>query len=51
MFDEFLNCFRLNPGIGEISLRLLCAMPVGVVIGTTTPALTGVRRGCEHANL
>lgn len=34
MFDEFLNSFKMEPGIWEICLRLLCAMVVGMVIGT-----------------
>lgn len=34
MFDDFLNSFRLEPGFGEICLRFLCAMLVGMVIGT-----------------
>lgn len=34
MFDTFLNSLRLEPGIWEICLRLLCAMLVGMVIGT-----------------
>jgi putative Mg2+ transporter-C (MgtC) family protein len=34
MFDEFLNSFPMEPGIWPICLRLLCAMLVGMVIGT-----------------
>lgn len=34
MFTEFLNSFRMEPGIWPICLRLLCAMLVGMVIGT-----------------
>ena len=34
MFDEFLNSFDMEPGILHICLRLLCAMLVGMVIGT-----------------
>jgi putative Mg2+ transporter-C (MgtC) family protein len=34
MFDEFLNSFQMEPGIWPICLRLLCAMLVGMVIGT-----------------
>lgn len=34
MFSDILNSFRLEPGIVQICLRLLCAMVVGLVIGT-----------------
>lgn len=34
MFTDILDSFRLTPGLGQICLRLLCAMMVGLVIGT-----------------
>lgn len=34
MWTEFINSFRMEPGIWEICLRMLCAMIVGLVIGT-----------------
>ena len=34
MFSDILNSFRLTPGLAQICLRLLCAMVVGLVIGT-----------------
>lgn len=34
MFSDIINSFRLEPGIWEICLRLLCAMIVGLIIGT-----------------
>lgn len=34
MLSDIMNSFQLEPGIGEICLRLLCAMVVGLVIGT-----------------
>lgn len=34
MFNEFIESFTLSPGIFPICLRLLCAMVVGLVIGT-----------------
>lgn len=34
MFTEFVESFYLEPGILPICLRLLCAMVVGLVIGT-----------------
>ncbi len=34
MFTDFMDSFRLEPGIWEICLRLLCAMMIGMVIGT-----------------
>ena len=34
MFSDFLNSFRLEPGIWDICLRLFCAMIVGMIIGT-----------------
>lgn len=34
MFTDILDSFRLQPGIAQICLRLLCAMVVGLVIGT-----------------
>lgn len=34
MLQNFLNSLQTEPGIGEICLRLLCAMIVGMVIGT-----------------
>ena len=34
MFADILHSFKMEPGIWEICLRLLCAMAVGMVIGT-----------------
>ena len=34
MLSNILQSFRMEPGIWEICLRLLCAMVVGMVIGT-----------------
>ncbi len=34
MISNILQSFRMEPGIWEICLRLLCAMVVGMVIGT-----------------
>lgn len=34
MLADILQSFRMEPGIWEICLRLLCAMVVGMVIGT-----------------
>ena len=34
MFTDFINSFRLEPGVGDICLRLFCAMLVGMIIGT-----------------
>lgn len=34
MWTEFINSFDLQPGVWQICLRLLCAMVVGLVIGT-----------------
>lgn len=34
MFTDILNSFHLQPGMIQICLRLLCAMLVGLVIGT-----------------
>ena len=34
MISEFLDSFRLEPDVWQICLRLLCAMVVGLVIGT-----------------
>lgn len=34
MFADILHSFKMEPGIWEICLRLLCAMIVGMVIGT-----------------
>ena len=34
MFTDILNSFHLEPGIIQICLRFLCAMLVGLVIGT-----------------
>ena len=34
MLSDIIQSFRMEPGIGEICLRLLCAMIVGMVIGT-----------------
>lgn len=34
MFNDFMNSLDLGPGLGPICLRLLCAMLVGLVIGT-----------------
>lgn len=34
MLNDFLHSFHLEPGIWQICLRLLCAMLVGLVIGT-----------------
>ena len=34
MFDEIIQSFKMDPGFLNICLRLLCAMLVGLVIGT-----------------
>ncbi len=34
MFTDFIDSFKLEPGIWEICLRLLCAMAIGMIIGT-----------------
>ncbi|MBQ9762639.1 MAG: MgtC/SapB family protein [Oscillospiraceae bacterium] len=34
MISDILDSFRLEPGVWQICLRLLCAMVVGLVIGT-----------------
>lgn len=34
MFTDFLHSFNMEPGIWDICLRLLCAMVVGLIIGT-----------------
>lgn len=34
MFTDILDSFRYDPGLAQICLRLLCAMAVGIVIGT-----------------
>lgn len=34
MFTDILDSFRYDPGPAQICLRLLCAMVVGIVIGT-----------------
>ena len=34
MLSDILQSFKMEPGIWEICLRLLCAMTVGMVIGT-----------------
>lgn len=34
MFSDIIHSFRMEPGFWDIGLRLLCAMVVGLIIGT-----------------